>query len=62
MSGLPADEPPLAPGREAPANHEPNEPERQLLDYLIERAWESCLRALRDHRPDPAPDRIQQEQ
>ena len=55
MSGLPADEPPLAPDREAPADDEPSEPERQLLDYLIERAWESCLRTLRENRPDPDP-------
>lgn len=55
MSGLPADEPPLAPSPEAPAGDEPSERERQLLDYLIERAWESCLRTLRENRPDPDP-------
>jgi hypothetical protein len=56
------DEPPLAPGHEAPLGDEPSERERQLLEYLIERAWESCLRTLREHRPDPDLDRTQQEE
>ena len=61
---LPANEnePSSTPDREAPVGYEPSERERQLLDYLIERAWEACLQALREHRPGPDLDRIQQEQ
>jgi hypothetical protein len=55
VSGLPATRAPLVSDREAPPADEPSERERQLLDYLIERAWESCLRALREDRPDPDP-------
>jgi hypothetical protein len=61
VSGLPANRAPLVPDHETQAADGPGAPERQLLDYLIERAWESCLRTLREHRSGPDLDRIQQE-
>jgi len=57
VSGLPANEndPPSADEREVPTVGEPSERERQLLDYLIEHAWEACLRARREGRPEIEP-------
>jgi hypothetical protein len=57
VSGLLASKAP----HEAPDADEPSESERQLLDYLIERAWEACLRALRENRPTLTLDRSKQE-
>jgi hypothetical protein len=57
VSGPPENEnaPPSAAERETPARGEPSERERQLLDYMIEQAWEACLRARREGRPEIEP-------
>lgn len=37
-----------APPAPAAGEHEPSEADRELLDYLIERAWADLLRTVRD--------------